>query len=498
MSRTPGLILLLTLTAATAMAQVDRNRVERDFRVEKKSLGECAKFTFGGLESCGQTLVMGQPIHMAFGSLAPQNGTGFGLAFVEHKDFISEWRDGFNFDAVASLNGSWRAGGYIKAYKLAGKTPHEEFPGAKGSTHKTGPFFNTAPLFGFYSQSISLNRVDYFGLGPDSTPLDHTTYGFSENITGMDGVIPLSGSMAPAKLALVGELNGRFPSVRGGSESSIPSIGELFNEATAPGLTHQAAYFEPAAGIRINPALFKDHIRLNYLLQFQQFIAPGNSSYSFRRWNGDFSHEIPLRSILPKQVGAHYYGGRASLYAHNGPDDCTGSSSNMAPAKAAAAAAKADPARPCPIISTTEKLEGSITLRAFISESFAGRGSLVPFYFSPTIGGSDINGTAMLASYPDYRFRGPDLLLFRGTLEHSLGKLPVGLLFSADEGKIGVRRGDVSIDHLRHTFTAGATIHAGGLPVIYLLFAWGGKEGTHATANVSQSLLGGGSRPSLF
>jgi len=36
------------------------------------------------------------------------------------------------------------------------------------------------------------------------------------------------------------------------------------------------------------------------------------------------------------------------------------------------------------------------------------------------------------------------------------------------------------------------------LPVIYLLFAWGGKEGTHATANVSPSLLGGGSRPSLF
>ena len=89
-------------------------------------------------------------------------------------------------------------------------------------------------------------------------------------------------------------------------------------------------------------------------------------------------------------------------------------------------------------MSTTQKLEGSVSLRAFISESFAGQGSVVPFYFSPTIGGSDINGTAMLASYPDYRFRGPDLLLFRGTVEHSIGKLPVGALFSVDEAKIGL------------------------------------------------------------
>ena len=155
-------------------------------------------------------------------------------------------------------------------------------------------------------------------------------------------------------------------------------------------------------------------------------------------------------------------------------------------------------ARPCPIISTTQKLEGSITLRAFMSESFAGRGSVVPFYLSPTIGGSDINGTPMQASYPDYRFRGPDQLLFRGTIEHSIGKLPIGALFSVDEGKIGVRRNDVSLNHLRHTFEAGFTVHAGGLPMISVLFAWGGGEGSHTTAAVSPSLLGGSSRPSLF
>jgi len=383
----------------------------------------------------------------------------------------------------------------MKAYRLAGGGLKMQFPGT-GNKPASAPLFTSAPLLNFYSQTISLNRVDYYGLGANTTPLAHTTYGFTENVTGVSLILPSAGALAHARLAIVAELNGRFPSVRNGSTNTLPSIGQLFRESSAPGLTQQTAYIQPSEGLRIEPTLFKDHIRLNYLLQFQQFIAPANSAYSFRRWNADFRHEIPLYQLLPSKLGALYTSNRAPTQQYGGPDDCTGTGSNVSVPRAAAA--KQIPARPCPIISTTQKLEGSITLRAYISESFADRGSVVPFYLSPTIGGSDINGTAMLASYPDYRFRGPDLLLFRGTVEHSLGKLPVGLLFSVDEGKIGLRRNDISIDHLRHTFSTGLTVHAGGLPVISLLFAWGGSEGTHTTATVSPSLLGSSSRPSLF
>jgi len=35
-------------------------------------------------------------------------------------------------------------------------------------------------------------------------------------------------------------------------------------------------------------------------------------------------------------------------------------------------------------------------------------------------------------------------------------------------------------------------------PQVFLLFSWGGNEGTHTIANVNPSLLGGGGRPSLF
>jgi hypothetical protein len=478
--KTPSALLLWFVTTIFAFAQ-NESRVQRDFRVEGEALGACTKSNFGSLVDCGQTLVMGQPMHITVGSLAPQSGIAAGLAFVEHKNFANEWRASWDIDGQATGNGSWRAGGYMKAYRLPG-----------------GMQYKVAPLFNLYSQSMSITRVDFFGLGPDTRPLTHTTYGFSENITGVDLALPLAGTLRPARLAVVAELNGRFPSVRSGTTSSLPSIEQVFNESTAPGLTRQAAYLQASEGLRIGPGLFKDRVRLNYLLQFQQFVSPGSSRYSFRRWNADFRHEIPLYALLPARLAKAYYPNRGAQFINNGPDDCTGNNGDRNISHKHAAAAPTNPARPCPIISTTEKLEGSITLRLFMSESFANSGSVVPFYLSPTIGGSDINGTAMLASYPDYRFRGPDLLLLRGTVEHSLGKLPVGVLLSVDEGKIGTRRDDVSFDHLRHTFSAGLTIHAGGLPVIFVLFAWGGNEGSHTTATISPNLLGGSARPSLF
>jgi hypothetical protein len=487
--------ILLAASALQCVAQ-NESRVGSDFRREGDSLKACVKFSFGSLTDCGQTLVTGQPMHIAVGSLSPQNGFGAGIAFVEHTDQKSEWRDNWDVDALATDNGSWRAGGYLKAYRLGGGLPKLTYPSSSAAAaKKKGPFFTVSPLFYLYSQSISLNRVDYFGLGPNTVPIAHTTYGFSENITGLNAALPIGGRMGWAKASILAELNGRFPSVRAGTDFSLPSIGTFFSEATAPGLTHQPAYLEPSEGLRLYPALFKDHIRLDYLLQFQQFVAPG-SGYTFRRSNGDFSHEIPLYALLPKSASKLYLPNRGEEYSNNGPDDCTGVNSNISPQRAATI--KKDPARPCPAITTTAKLEGSITLRAFLSESFADKGNVVPFYFSPTIGGSDINGTTMLASYPDYRFRGPDLLLFRGAVEHSLGKIPIGAVFSVDEGKIGLQRDDVSLDHLRHTFTVGMTVRAGGLPVVYLLFAWGGHEGTHTTAQVSPFLLGGSARPSLF
>jgi hypothetical protein len=124
--------------------------------------------------------------------------------------------------------------------------------------------------------------------------------------------------------------------------------------------------------------------------------------------------------------------------------------------------------------------------------------NVVPFYFQPTLGGSDLNGNPTVSSYQDYRFRAPNILLFQEIFEHSLGSWPLGFVFHADQGKVALTRGDLGANHWIHSFAVGGTLRAGGFPQVYLLFAFGGKEGTHTLANVNTSLLGSAARPSLY
>lgn len=459
----------LSLAVLPAISQSgNEGRIHSDFRREGEALQSCKSFKFGSIASCAETLATGQPMHIAVGSIAPQNGIAAGLAFVEHKNFANEWRLNWNLDAVASGNGSWRAGAYMKAYRQPGGKIIVTYPGAAGPKN-SAPLYRTAPLFNVYVETTSLNRIYFYGLGPNTLAAGRSVFGLTQTIAGASAIVPLAGK---AGLSLLGEFNGRIPSVRGNNGESSPSIQNLYTEATAPGLTSQPGFLQAGEGLRLRPSLLGDRLRLNYLLQFQQFIAVSNSHYSFRRWTADFGHEFPLYRNVRLTAARD----------QNGPDSCSTSSTATA----------------CPHISLTQNLEGSIGVRLLMSGSIANAGSVVPFYFDPTIGGSDLNGQAILSSYPDYRFRAPNLLLLRETFEHSLGKLPAGFLFAIDEGKIGMNRDDVSFDHLRHTFTAGLTVHAGGLPVVYLLFSWGGNEGHHTTATISNTLLGASARPSLF
>lgn len=121
----------------------------------------------------------------------------------------------------------------------------------------------------------------------------------------------------------------------------------------------------------------------------------------------------------------------------------------------------------------------------------------MPFYFQPTLGGSDINGNSYLASYQDYRFRAPNLFLVRESFEHSIWG-PFGFNFMADQGKVALTRDEVNFNNLDHSYAAGFTIRAGGLPQVYFLFAWGSNNSSHNIVYMDPALLGGSPRPSLF
>lgn len=461
------LVLFLLFFAVAQPAHAQESQLRADFRGEADRLkSNCSGFNFKSLGSCAVVLFTDHPLHIAVGSIAPLNGFGAGAAFVVHWTPNERWRLNWNVDAVGSNNGSWRAGAYMKAIYI----PKEKIivrTGASATARKPKLAVHLYPVFNLYAQAVSLNKLTYFGLGPSTALTGRSFFGMRETILGTNVIWPI---FKPWNVSLYGEVNGRFFDLRGSHGHSSPSIGQIYTETTAPGLTSQPAFAQFGEGIRMRPTFFSDYLRLNYFVNFQQYVAAGDSTLSFRRFTADLSHQIPLyrkttRTLLPKDS--------------NGPDDCS-QDQNV---------------HKCPAI--TRDLEGSFGIRLLISESIASAGHIVPFYLQPTLGGSDINGNPSLGSYQDYRFRAPNAVLLRGSFEHSLYG-PLGFSFMVDEGKVALARDDIDFTHLAHSFAAGLTLRAGGFPQVWLLFAWGGHEGTHTIANLNTSLLGGSTRPSLY
>jgi hypothetical protein len=436
------LLALMLLVGRVAEAQ-NESRLRAEFRREgerfsQRCLGE------PNLIACGQVLFADHPLHAAVGSIAPQNGVSFGPAFA-YSTFPGTWRLRWNADTVFSTNGSSRAGLYLTA-----------FPVPTTATTRAQPVVRA------YAQTVSLEKLTYFGLGHSTSEADRSFFGMRQTVTGMSALIPVS---ERARFGVYGEIQGRFVDIRPRPGEGSPSIEALYNDATAPGLDSQPAFLQVGGGVRLTPTFRGNFVRLDYEVLFQQFSAFGNSDSSFRRLRIDLGHEFVIYRTTRSSVAA----------ATVGPDG--------------------NPDADVPV-SVSGNREGAFGLRFLVVESFTRAGNRVPFYFQPTLGGSDINGEQLLPGLQDYRFRAPNLLAVRGSFEHSIWG-PLGMMATVEAGRVAMDRFRLDEGPFRRAYAAGLTLRAGNIPQIVLLVGWGSGEATHTIAHMNTALLGASSRPSL-
>jgi hypothetical protein len=204
-----------------------------NFRKEGERFHEnCLNFKQVG---CGQLLFTDHPLHIAVGSLAPQNGFGAGLAFTTHYTPNNEdWRLFWNADAVGTPNGSWRAGAYMSAVLIRRRTISTRM----GTAQTSNLTLEDMPVFHGYAQGVSLNNISYYGLS-QNTSRNPLFFGMTQTIAGANVVWPL---IRRWNVSLYGEANGRFISIRGRHGNGIVSIEQAYDNISAPGLSSQPAF----------------------------------------------------------------------------------------------------------------------------------------------------------------------------------------------------------------------------------------------------------------
>jgi len=410
------------------------------------------------VSGCLESLFRGNKgLYASFASLPPGNGVALGAAFKDSELNLTHWRLNYQIDSQGSFNGSWTAGGLL-TMRLS---PAEDSKKHKPRTVVVqGPLPKHLPelgeneaklLINIYAFHTSLNQVSYYGIGPNTSPTDRAFFGLQETVTGAN-----ADRLLKYGFHLVGEMNGRWPDIVGDYGQSSPSIGQMYSEATAPGLTRQPGFLQFGEGLQYATHLgglgekadFGVDADLDYGVNFQQFIAPADSEFSFRRLTIDVTNDLHLLKRFTPRKG-----------------------------------------------SGTSEQFGTLEFRGWLSESIVPAGHSVPFYFQPTLGGGDIDKERTLASFADYRFRAPNALLLRGQYEQPLPKVSfLGVIFRADTGKVADARGDIDLSHLRHSFGTGVTLRAGNFPYVTLMYAWAGGEGHHTFADLNLSAIspGGG------
>jgi hypothetical protein len=250
----------------------------------------------------------------------------------------------------------------------------------------------------------------FFGVGSDSQRKNETDYLLlTDTVGGRVGVRPTSTVLVGGGLDYIKSYVGH------GKSDTLPSVSDIFDSGSAPGLAGGTDFLRSFAFVEVDNRHPKNLRKGGlYRLNFSHYDDQDLHAYSFNRVDVDVMQAISFLSERRVFVG-----------------------------------------------------------RAVITGTDANAGQQVPFYLMPTLGGDDT-----LRGFHPYRFRGPDALLLQGEYRFEIWSGLDGALFY-DTGKVAQRFSDLDLNHLEHDYGFGFRFNTDAGVVLRVDAGFGSSDGKH-------------------
>jgi hypothetical protein len=311
-----------------------------------------------------------------------------------------------------------------KSWELAAE--YTIAPRLRGSPARTPD----RPRFDAYATAQELSQLAFYDIGPSSSRASRR-FGEHELEGGADYTTPLT-----EWLRIGGRLEVRRPSLEGHMD---------VDEATAPGITSQPTFVHYDAIVQLHHPS-SPPTDADAMLDYHVFEDLDGGHYSFGRLTALLTWSRALARLVPSDASSPSLVDR--VFCHEAK------------------------VRDCDY--------GTITLRGRLAVSNTFERSVVPFYYQPTLGGTDIDGYDTLRAFADYRFRSPDDWLGQVEYGHPIWG-PLGLLVFYDVGQVAL-----SATRVRQDFGVGASVTMLGDVVLRAYLAVGGGEGLGSGLKLAQ------------
>jgi hypothetical protein len=236
--------------------------------------------TFNETISCLKHLydkITGGPIHLVHGSVVPGSGVTGGIGYT-NKSNTENWRKQFDTSARISVKKYWEFDANLRLSHNVNKFTDDDVTGPSGNLK-----------LNLYALVKDAPRLDFFGLGPESTKHNRTVFHYREAVVGLDAAKPFR-----RWLDLGGAVEGIWPDIVTIKNPTVNSSERVYSEASAPGITTQPGFLHLVAFAGLHSPGQPESRHINYRFFFHAYQDLTAGRYSFRRFDADLNHKFPF------------------------------------------------------------------------------------------------------------------------------------------------------------------------------------------------------------